>query len=551
MVKPMRMETSAPAGRTIDVPLEIRNTAGSEIREIELRLAEISQNSDGSWRLVEPDSVEDTSKQYSSVAWTSLGQSRANIAPLEPAEIMVRLSPPADARGAYFAAIIAETPAPEDSTGLVVRVRFVIPLIVEIEGRPARQQVALADVLMNYQDGTDGGKATTTAALRVKNEGRTFSRLAGEMTVERKNGKQWRPVTRFDIPERSIIPGMVLDLGKDLERRLPSGDYRLRGQLFVDGRRIAPLEKEIAFEGDPKADTLAYDTALVLTPSLVDMDIVPGATRTTVLRIENPGTDTVKVRMASVTPPSLAGVAMGDLLGSSLSAQPWTEIVPAEFSIRPGVRQNVKIISRVPKTGVDHPNYYGDLTLSGTYADGQSAGETRSTVHLSYNGVESSADARIEQIMLVEGGSPSQYFAQMRLTNIGNVHIEPSARLFVLSAQGGQVKNVEFSGDDAPLLPLGKRTYSAELDLGGVPPGYYALRATAKIADEKQAIGQQIILIDAEERVDESGKTITVPRVMLVDPITANLPEGIDLQIGDGPAAPKDDTDGHVSEKAG
>jgi hypothetical protein len=89
------------------------------------------------------------------------------------------------------------------------------------------------------------------------------------------------------------------------------------------------------------------------------------------------------------------------------------------------------------------------------------------------------------------------------------------------------------------------------LDLGGVPPGYYALRATAKIADEKQAIGQQIILIDAEERVDESGKTITVPRVMLVDPITANLPEGIDLQIGDGPAAPKDDTDGHVSEKAG
>lgn len=538
MVKPMRMEATVQAGRTVEVPLEIRNTAGSAVRVIDLRLADISQNLDGSWKLIEPDSKEDTSKLFSSLAWTSLDRGRAEIAPLEPATVIVKLSPPPDARGAYFAAIIAETPMPEETTGLVVRVRFVIPLIIEIEGRPARQQVALEDVLMTYKPGSGPEKATTTAALRIANAGRTFSRLSGQMTVERKNGERWRPVTRFPIPERSIIPGMTLELGKDLERRLPSGDYRLRGELQVDGRRIAPLEKEIAFEGDPNVDALAYDTALILTPDLVEMDIVPGATRTTILRIENPGADPVKVEMSSATPKGLAGVAMGDLLGTALSAEPWTEITPSEFTIRPGIRQNVRVVSRVPKTGVDHPNYYGDLILNGTYADGQSAGETRSTVHLSYARIESTPKGSVEQISLAEGGEPGQFFAQMRFVNVGNVHIEPTARLFVLSAQGGQVRNVELSSEEGPLLPLGKRQFSAELDLDGVAPGYYALRAVAQVASGQQAVGQQVIRVETEDLKGEDGKTVSAPRVTLVDPTSAEVPEG--MKIGDGPVIPLD-----------
>ena len=51
---------------------------------------------------------------------------------------MVRLKPPANARGYYFAGIVAETPIPENATGVVVRVRFLIPLIIEIAGAPWR-----------------------------------------------------------------------------------------------------------------------------------------------------------------------------------------------------------------------------------------------------------------------------------------------------------------------------------------------------------------------------------------------------------------------------
>jgi hypothetical protein len=540
MVKPMRLEVSAAPGQTVQVPLEIRNTAGSAVREIDLRLAELSQTPNGSWMMVEANSGEDTSKLMSTLPWTSIADDRLEIAPLQPAETMVRFDVPVDARGAYFAAIVAEQPVPEDANGIVVRVRFVIPVIVLIEGRTVRQQVALDDVVMTYHDGTDGERATTTAALLISNKGRTYSRVQGQLRVERLNDGRWKPVTLLDIDERAIIPGKTLELGQDLGRRLPSGTYRLRGDLQVDGRRVEPIEKEIEFAGDPNVDTFAYDAALILEPEMVEMEIAPGATRTTTLRIENPGADPVKVQMASSTPRALMGVALGELEGVEISAEPWTEIRPAEFTIRPGRTQNVRVISRIPREGIQHPNYYADLILRGEYADGQSAGETRSTVHLANAEVASTLHGAVEQLSLAEGGDPAKFVVQVRFANLGNVHVEPSARAFLLEAQGGQVRNVPLLGEEGSLLPLSKRSYSAEMDFADLEPGYYALRSVVTLASGKDVAHQEVVLVDTQELTGEDGTTVSVPRVAIIDPQAAALPEGVEFPADDVPVDPLD-----------
>lgn len=532
MVKPMRMEVGTRAGQTIEIPLEIRNTAGEEPRLIDLRLVELSQAPSGTWRVVEPS--EDTSKLASARAWTSLSERTVQIAPLQPAKLTVSVTPPANAIGYFFAGIVAETPVPDDQTGIVVRVRFLIPLIVQIQGRSVRQRITLDDVVMTYLK-EEGGTPTTTAHLRVSNQGQTYSRVRGKIFIDRQSEDRWRPVTRFDVGELSIIPGVTLELGKDLARRLPSGTYRLRGELFVDGRQIAPLEKEIVFEGDPNVDAIAYDTALILEPDLVEMDFTPGATRTTVVRIENPGTDPVKVQMVSGTPRGLSGVEMGDLRGSDLSAQPWTDIRPAEFEIKPGRWQNVRVISRVPREGAEHPNYYADLILHGTYADGQSAGETRSTVHLVNTGIESTTRAVVEQLSLAESDQPARFVVQMRVTNVGNVHLEPVTRALLLTAQGSLVTNQALSGEEGALLPLGKRTYSAELDFSGVEPGYYTLRGMVTLGMESEATKEQVLLVETQEVTGQDGSTASVPRVTVVDPATVELPEGNELDLGSGP----------------
>jgi hypothetical protein len=517
MVMPMRMEATVPGGRTFEMPLQIRNTAGDGARAIDLRLVELSQTPDGIWEWREPGQI--TDRHSSSLAWTSLSTSRTTIAPMEPEDVMVRFTPPPSARGAYFAGIIAETPLPENATGVVVRTRFLIPVIIEIQGRAVRQQVELDDVEMIY-DTTEGRTPTTRAHLAIVNNGYTFSRVQGSITVERQAGDRWRPVTRVDVRERSIIPGMTLNLGDDLGRRLPSGTYRLRGELQVDGRRVAPMQKEIEFVGDPNADALAYDTALGLEPAMVRMDVVPGATRTTTLRIDNPGTDPIQVTMKALTPRPLLGVEMDGLLGTELSAEPWTEIRPSEFTLRPGGRQNVRVMSSFPREGVAHPNYYADLVLTGRYADGQSAGETRSTVHLLQRGVESRYQGAIEQLTIAEADDAGGYFVQTRIANIGNAHVEPTARALVLRPQGGMVRSVALTAEEGALLPFGKRTFSGEISFAGLEPGYYALRSVIAMGGE-DVTQQQIVMV--EQVTDEDGEDALA--VSIVEPET--VPEDI------------------------
>lgn len=524
MVKPMRVEVAPTPGQTIDIPVEIRNTAGEGVRNIELRLVELSQAADGGWRMIEPGSGEDLSSLHSSVPWSSLAASEIAIDPMHAGEALVHLNVPSNARGAYFAGLVAETPQPANAQGITVRVRFLIPLIVEIAGRPVRQQVALADVAMNRVAGVGATPSTTTAGLVIANEGRTFSRIKGKLSVERLNGDKWRLVTRLDLAERSIIPGVTLQLGSDLGRRLPSGTYRLKGELLVDGRRLPPLEKQIEFIGDPGADSMAYDTALVLEPEAVTMDVVPGATRTTTVTITNPGSDPVNVSMASSTPAGMVGVEAGKLRGIDLSAEPWTEIRPAEFTIRPGGRQKVRVISQIPKDGILHPNYYASLVLEGTYADGQSAGQTRSLLHLANAREASSQQGVVEQLALSEGASPTQYIVQARLANIGDVHIQPIARAFLLTAQNEQVRAVPLTGDEGMLLPLGKRTYGAELDFAGVEPGYYALRAVFSLGGDQEVAKQYVVLVETQQITGEDGRTISVP-VVTLDPAQTGFPE--------------------------
>lgn len=527
MVRPMTIRVNPLPRQTVQLPLEINNTAIDGPRTIELRLVDLSQDDQGTWQLVEPKSGKKLSGHQSSLAWTSLSAGRVSIAPQKPAKIMVKLTPPSNARGAYFAGIVAETPMPKNPVGVTIRTRFLIPLIIEIRGRTVREHVAVNDVSMTYRADT-GGAPTTTAAMSVTNSGQTFSRVRGKLTIERKDGDQWRVVTRLPIEERGIIPGVTLKVGGDLSRRLPSGAYRLRADLFVDGRRVTPMQKVIQFKGDPKA-TIAYDATLLLRPAMVDMKVIPGATRTTILTIENTTASPVRIRMSSRTPRGLIGVQLGKIVGEDLSAQPWTTIQPSSFTIWPKGRENVRVMSSVPSTGVSYPNYYADLVLDGTYPDGQSAGETHSTIHLDNAARKSLPDGVIEHASLAEGGS-SRYIAELRFANTGNVDFKPSARVSVVSAQGGLMASKELSGEDKTLLPLGQRTFSGEIDLSKLTAGQYKLVASVAIDDGKKVTRKYGLTVKDEEFVSSDGRKLSIPSVSLSETPAGGPGSGISMQ---------------------
>ena len=519
MVEPMRVQVSVAPGQDVQVPVNIRNTATDGPRDLELRLVHLDQNAAGGWAF--QDIADGAPVHQSSLDWTSLSATAAQIEPLEPAQVMLRFEPPRNARGTYFAALLVETPAPpEDAVGVSVRMRFLIPVIIEIEGRSVRQNVQLDDLVMTY-DEADDRDPTTNAHLQITNAGETFSRVTGNLRIERRSGDRWRLVTRFETRERPIIPGVTLELGQDLERRLPSGTYRLRGELMVDGRRLPPLQKEIEFEGDPNVDALAYDTELRLSPEMVQMDVVPGATRTTILRIENPGEDAVTVDLGAATPRGLMGVRMGDLVGTELSAEQWTTVRPAQFTLRGGANQNVRVISSVPSEDELHANYYADLTLAGRYADGQSAGTQSSVIHLVNRAAETARQGVIETLSLAEA-APNLFAVQARFVNTGNTHVAPLGQVVVTTPQGQTVRSASLSGAEGMLLPLGERVFGGEIDFSDVEPGMYALRANVDLEGGDSASLQHVIEV-AHEDVQTDDGIVQEARVTVRE--GAELPE--------------------------
>ena len=517
-VRPMTVEADVPANRTSRVVLSVNNRHATRSEPINLSVVDLTQNSDGTLRIVTDEmreEMEPGTLRASSRQWVELPAERIVIPPETTQEIPVLLSVPPDARGAFASGIMIRTDAPETPEGeegeqtavFAISFGFLIPLITEIEGRPVRQDISIGNVRMEFDDGRNAegdqvAEPTTRAFMEIANDGQTYSELRGDIVVERRTGENWRTVTRAALPERSILPGLDLDLSADLDRRLPSGEYRLLGNLQVDGRRLPRFERVIDFEGDPEIDSVAFDTALTLSPPRLALEAVPGATRTNTIEVGNPGEAPLDVTIGITTPESLQGVAMGEMRGEDISAAPWSDARPSEFTLRGGQRRNIRVLSRMPREGMDYANYYADITLSGRYEDGQSAGETNSRLHIRQQQI-GNAPAGILDQMGISISEEADYIVQTRFVNTGNVDIEPQVQAELINETGNVVSRALLTGEPGQLLPLGTRSYAGTISIRDIAPSDYTLRVVAAYEDTRLFDRQLPVRIDVVTEATE------------------------------------------------
>lgn len=509
-VQPMVMQVTPRPGHSISVPLQINNTSPTDSLDIDVRLVGLTQTPQASWWIVENEDEANTPHQASLLGWTELEANQLSIPRASTVETEVTIDVPRSAHGTYFGALLVETPRPEGAVGMVVRTRFLIPVIAQIKGRPARQNVAFEDIKMIYDDNPEQGEATTYIELAVANKGRTYSRIFSQVVVERlsEDSGQWYPVSRFEMEEKNIIPGVSVELNRNLERRLPSGEYRLNAQLNVDGRRVRPIDKVITFSGDPSVDALSFDTRLLLESELVSMDIVPGATRTSSFAIENPGNEPVEVSVAAELPDDLRGVALGELRGDRYSAVPWLEVQPQEFVIRPKASRNLRVISRFDDDAAGMANYYANISFKPRKLDGQGLDEVASMLHLTNRGIETNAEGAIDRLLILEGTTDGEYVVQARFVNTGNVHLELNSGLELVDGRS-VVKSERLSSVNDTVLPLGTREISGELDFSDIDPGVYLVRVTAAYGFE-QSTSEVMAIEVSNDKEDGQGVEIVI-----------------------------------------
>jgi hypothetical protein len=442
----------------------------------------------------------DTSKLSSCLDWISLSHETVGLTPLGINEIEVSLRVPRGIRGFYAAGILASLRSRPDIEGIGVVVQFLVPVLVEIQGRTMRHNVEYVDVGLESIASSGDNPATTLVSVDVANNGGTFSNLKVFTRLRGFVGGHWRQITETEFPGANIMPGVELKLKGNAERPLPAGKYRINGVLYVDGRRAKMFGEEIDFAGHPSVKKVAGDAPLMLNPSEVYIDALPGATRTGVLKVFNSSDETVNVQASLELPRSLMNTVFGNVRGDDLDCSEWVSIKPDKFTLRSGATQSISIVATMPNTVAAHPCYYAVLRLQSTYPDGQNAGTKTAYTCVSNSNVEASPWARIQKLTLAAAAEPSKYLVVVRGGNFGSVHFTPTCRIAVTEpvTERNRIKQLLSSNRSGLLLPLEARDFSEILDFSKIPAGSYRVTAALDYAPDVRDTKQMAIRVSGE-----------------------------------------------------
>lgn len=486
MIKPMKIELPVRAGQRFRMQIKVTSGDQSKEQTIEALTGLLGQSTGGVWTIVEPgDERAEEARARSCLDWLKLAQEKVTVKPTETVPVEFEVTVPRDARGTYSAGVLLRaTNPPREGGVLTFVVQFLVPLIFSVQGAPARQDIRLADVTMEHVVREPDKPGTAILAAVVTNAGETYARVSATLTLYRKAGPRWSRVAEQVADERGSLPGNTIQLQSDLRRGLPSGQYRIAGELRVGGRVAQRLEKEFEFEGDPNVTTVAEDVSLLLDPPAPTAQVVPGSRRSLSVAVQNAGEEPVQLACGALVPEDLKGVSMGEITGESFSCAPWTTMAPNRFTLQPGQSQTVRIDLACPADLPPLPRYYADLLFVAAHMDGRSAGITRTRLVVENPAGKAEPNAKVLGVELSQSGA-TEYDVQVLVGNTGNLDWRPEGFVQVATSFGELKASAKLETDAGLVMPLGKPRLSARIDFAKVPAGLYLLKTTIDYAGQR------------------------------------------------------------------
>ena len=479
IVQPMRMDLPLMPRQRFETALGLQSLDPNEVHEIDLTVVDLAQFEDGQWQIIEPnDTTFDRSGLSSCKSWISLGNAYVPIDPMDGARVKVDIKVPIRTHGFYAAGITASVrPRPDLTGNFGVRVRFLIPVLIDVQGRPMRHDIQLKKMELEPIKAYRENPATTHVIMSIDNNGGTRSHLKGFAQIQGFLDGHWREITTAEFTATSIIPGNKLKLRANIGRTLPPAKYRVGGWLYVDGRRDQRITDELDFAGDPSIKKVAADAPIDLNPGSVSISLMPGGTRVAAIKVYNASDESVNVRAAVRLPQSLMGVAFGDLKGDDLDCTGWLEIEPRQFTLRSHDQQSIRIISKMPNNVSELiPCYYALLGLVSTYADGQNGGVTTAPISVANQNIN--VDPYVYGMTLrpaLKDGT--EYYVVARYGNFGRIHFTPlNCRAAIVDSLGAPKAIAALTSRKTDMiLPFEARDYSGVIDISRVPVGTYRL----------------------------------------------------------------------------
>jgi len=481
IVQPMRMDLPMMPKQRLLTSLGLQSFDPNEVHEIDIEVVDLTQWEDGQWRIIEPnDNTFDRSGLRSCKDWISLSSNFAQVPPMGSNSVRVNIQVPLRTRGFYIAGITSSVrPRTGASAQFGIRLRFLTPVIITVEGRPMRHDIDLKKMELEAIKPFKQNPATTHVIMSIDNNGGTRSHLKGFAQIKGLIKGHWREITQAEFTASSIIPGTKLKLKSNIGKPLPPGKYKVGGWLYVDGRRDQRITTELDFAGDPSVTRVAADAPIDLIPTNVSINSIPGNTRIAALKVYNASDEAVNVRAAVRLPQSLMGVAFQGLTGNDLDCTGWLSIEPRQFTLRSRAQQSIRIVSRMPGNVSELvPCYYALLGFVSTYADGQNGGVTTAPICVSNQNI--TAEPYIRPMALSPAlKDGTEYYVVARYGNFGKIHFNPrNCRAAIIDGVGEpKVVASLTSRKTDMMLPFEARDYSGVIDISRVPVGIYRLHS--------------------------------------------------------------------------
>lgn len=509
-VQPMQIEFAITPGKEIKSALTVKSFDPNDHYTINMSAVELTQEENGSWAFIEPNDVNDpnsafygfdVSKLSSCKDWISLNPSTFDLPPLGDVPVEISLRVQRRVRGFYGAAILTTTSPMQGVGNISVVLRFVTPVILEVQDRPVRPVIEATDVGLKFFEVTGDSPARSMVTMDIENDGGTYSSIKPAVRIwALMPDGHWRVITTADLQEKKIIPGAKLKLKADVRKRLPSGKYKLAGILFVDGRRTKKIEKEMDFAGDESVNGVAVDAPLDLEPIDLTMEGLPGATRMSTIKVYNASKETVNVRAALGLQNILQNLSMGDVKGIDLDCTKWIEVTPEQFTLRgDGGVQTLRVVNKIPENmAAAYPCYYTLLALWASYPDGKQAGYTTTNICVRNKQVDAGPSVVALKVIPQDLGD-SKYLVAASFCNNGLVHFVPiRVKAGLAMANGIQRVTTFMSGNPTLWLPFETRDFSGVLDLSNIPADLYSLAAAIEYAPGVWADKQMAVRVSIE-----------------------------------------------------
>ena len=522
MVQPVLLELQPKPGERVSVPVSVRNMSATDVVTIEAMLWPLYQDQSGRFGVIDPEAYQGTppappGKQC--LPWTQIDADSFDIAPSGVRTVTVSFQVPSNVRGLYAGCLIVQT-KPPDAGGIAIRIRFVVPILVQIYGRAMTRRVELKGAGMGFVPKSDPKPAGTVFGVLLRNSGESLAQLKGRITVYSELSGRSRKVTQVELPNRRLLPGVEAMLQVQTAHRLPKGKYRLVANMTMEGSRLPPLTMEVDYVGDPEVSSLTTDAELQVLPGTVEVDGPPGSTRSVLLTVRNEGTERISLSPSSAVPDALQGVAIGARRGDALACTTWLSFGENEVSIPAGQERKLRLQVAVPREQVDQPYYYARLLVNAHTADGTSIGQAESLLIVRNKAVEPTPMLVPSGRMTITRAEEDKFNFVTRFANTGTVHLDPVCKGTVSASASLQVLR-EFTAErqSGLILPLGTAVFNATVDFAGIAPGVYVVRFEAPFGTETATFTAPVRVTDTED-----GKQVEVIELPETDGTTTNPP---------------------------